>query len=55
MGELEAALKELNRLLRNNDLPATTAQKPDELLSEYLAVLQGNRLSMMLTADRDEE
>jgi hypothetical protein len=55
MGELDAALRQLNWLLRNNDLPAAIEQKPDELLLEYLGVLQENRLSIRLPGNRGEE
>lgn len=55
LGNLDKALRDLNVLLRNNDLPASKEQKPDELLLEYLNVLQENRLSTRLPGNRDEE
>lgn len=55
LGELDRALRQLNQLLRNNHLPATKEQKPDELLLEYLNVLRENRLSTRLPGNRGEE
>jgi hypothetical protein len=53
LGELDKALRQLNRLLRNNDLPAAKMQKPDELLLECLKILQENRLSSRLPGNQD--
>ncbi len=55
LGELEAALRELTRLLRNNALPAAEEQVPDTRLLEYLRLIWENRLSLKLLDDRNEE
>ena len=50
-GELEAALRDLTRLLRNETLPKSVRQKPDELLLKYLSIVQESRLSLKLRED----
>lgn len=49
--EIEAALRELARLLRDNSKPAHIPQKPDELRDQYLAILNQNQLSPILPDD----
>jgi hypothetical protein len=49
--EVEAALRELARLLRDNTKPAHFAQKPDELRDRYLTILNQKRLSLALPND----
>ena len=46
--EIEIALRELARLLRDNSKPAYILQKPDELRDQYLIILNQNRLSPVL-------
>lgn len=46
--EIEVALRELARLLRDNSKPAHVPQKPDKLRDQYLTILNQNRLSPVL-------
>jgi hypothetical protein len=49
--EVEAALRELARLSRDNSKPAHIRQEPDELRDQYIKILNQNQLSPVLPDD----